>query len=61
MKDFMPERERVEVIACFGDARFVRTSDLKYELRDGSEADRKTAEDWVARFFPDLLAICRKS
>jgi len=58
MKSFMPERERVEIIACFGEARLVRGLDLKYELEGGSAEDRVEAQQWIRLYCPDLVHLC---
>ena len=47
MHNFLPEREEVEVLASFGEARLVRTLDIKYEIRGGSAEDREAAADWI--------------
>jgi len=57
MHNFLPEREHVEVLAGFGEARLVRTLDMKYELRGGSAEDREAALDWIRKFFPDLVGF----
>jgi len=45
------------VLAGFGEAQLVRTLDMKYEIRGGSEEDREAAFDWIGKFFPDLVWI----
>jgi hypothetical protein len=39
-----------ELIASFGEARLVKTSDGKLEINGGSPTDRTEAEVWVSRF-----------
>ena len=56
MHNFLPERQ-VEVLAGFGEARLVRTLDMKYEIHGGSAEDREVAADWIRKFFPDLIWI----
>ena len=58
MHNFLIERDEVEVLAGFGDARLVRTVDMKYEMRGGSAQDRSAAADWIRKFFPDLVWVC---
>ena len=58
MHNFLPEREQVEVLASFGEARLVRTVDMNYEIRGGSAEDREAVADWIRKFFPDLVWIC---
>ena len=58
MHNFLPEREHVEVLDGFGEARLVRTLDMKYEIRGGSAEEREAAFDWIRKFFPDLVWIC---
>ncbi len=54
MRDYLPDlRDRVEVIATFGQAQLVRTLDLKYELRGGTKDDRIAAREWISLFFHD--------
>jgi len=40
-----------EEMAGWGAAMLVRWLDGRYELQDGSEADRKEAMEWVNQFF----------
>jgi hypothetical protein len=47
--------DEVETIAGFGDAKLVRTIDLKYELRGGSHEDRLAAREWVSLFFNEAV------
>ncbi len=51
VRDYLPDlRDRVEVIATFGQAQLVRTLDLKYELRGGTKEDRIAAREWISFF-----------
>jgi hypothetical protein len=58
MKNYLPEPERVEIIASFGAATFLRGADWKYELRGGSEEDRNAAEEWITRYFAEQAGVC---
>ena len=57
MHNFLPERETVELVASFGEVRLVKTLDWEYELRGGSEEDRRAALDWMERFFTDTPLV----
>lgn len=43
-------RRREQVIACFGEARLVKTLAGKLEIRGGSKADQDEARQWARRF-----------
>ena len=51
-------KSAVEVIAGFGEAQLVRTMDGKYELRGGSDEERRRSEDLTRLFFPGIQ-ICQ--
>ncbi len=56
IRDYLTDlRDRVEVIAIFGEAQLVRTLDLKYELRGGTPEDRTAAREWISLFFHDAV------
>ena len=46
----LPERERVELIARFGEARLVKLLDGKLEIRGGTEQEKTQAHDWMKQF-----------
>ncbi len=48
-------REGIEIIASVGQAQLVRTFDLKYELRGGTEEDRIALKKWISMFFRDVV------
>ena len=43
-------RDEGELIATFGGARLVKTSDNKLELIGGSQEDRRAAREWCSLF-----------
>jgi len=57
MHNFLPEREQLEVLASFGEARLVRTLDMKYEIRGGSAEDRYELLSWWMAFYLSMLAF----
>jgi len=57
MTDFFPEftKAEIEVIACWGEAKLIRTLDGKYELAGGSKDDMTQAREWISMFMPDAV------
>jgi hypothetical protein len=52
-KNFYPEfNDEGEVIASWGEAKFIKYLDAKLELRGGSEEDRAKAKKWISTFMP---------
>lgn len=54
MKRSPIERDHVrewEEIAGWGEARLMRDLEYRYQLRGGSDEDRKQALEWVAKHF----------
>jgi len=46
----LPEQERVEEIAKFGEARLVKHLDGRLEIVGGTEQDRTDAHAWMKQF-----------
>ena len=46
----LPEQERLQVIAMFGQAQLLKHLDGTLELRGGTEQDRADAHAWMKQF-----------
>lgn len=48
-------KEADEIVAVFGEAKLVRRSDGKAELRGGSDQDRLQAREWISLFWHEAV------
>jgi len=53
-------RERVEVVARFGDTEIIKFWNGRFEIRGGTEAERVKANDWLRQFIAPALLTLRK-
>jgi hypothetical protein len=57
MRNYIPWfRNEGEVIAAFGEAKLVKCSNGKYELRGGSKGDQLAAREWISLFMHEAVA-----
>jgi hypothetical protein len=56
LKDYYPSfMHEGEIVAYFGNAKLVRRSDCKFELRGGSNEDRAEAREWISIFMHEAV------
>lgn len=53
MRRYADEGDPGSTLASFGEARLMQYLDTRVELVGGTEAERKTALDWLTRFLPE--------
>jgi hypothetical protein len=62
MKELLRMEVRVEpIVARFGEAILVKTSERRFELRGGSSTDGIEAREWISLFLPDVVVGWRTS
>ena len=55
LRHLFPERHEGEVIACFGDARLIKTREGNWELKGGSQDDHQEATEWISLFMHEVV------
>jgi len=55
LRHLFPEGREGEVIACFGDARLIKTLEGHWELRGGSQDDHREAKEWISLFMHEVV------
>jgi hypothetical protein len=62
MKEILRMEVCVEpIVARFGEAILVKTSDRRFELRGGSSTDVIEAREWISMFLPDMVVRMKES
>jgi len=57
IRDFFPFlKDEGEVIASWGEAKLVRRTDGRLELKGGSHDDRAAAREWMSLFCHEAVA-----
>ena len=56
----LPDRERVELIASFGDAQIVKHHDGELEIRGGTEQEKTQARAWIKQFLTQAPLTIRR-
>jgi hypothetical protein len=57
IRDFFPFlKDEGEVIASWGEAKLVRLTDGRLELKGGSQDDRAAAREWMSLFCHEAVA-----
>ena len=59
LRHLFPERHEGEVIACFGDARLIKTLAGNWELKGGSQDDHREAKEWISLFIHEVVVAYR--
>jgi len=55
LRHLFPERHEGDVIACFGDARLIKTLAGNWELEGGSQDDHREAMEWISLFTHEVV------